>query len=180
MLSTISMQTSIVLPTLLDRGNCLSFQNHASDSMTSHQVQVSICAQEIGARQRSPYDSYTYKDIPVSSLPHIMRPPSSPARLHTELHLPPSPSGTHVPYEIKLINVFSDQPRGKGADAPETKWVPDSDVITQIIEEKYPTSSPVTSPDYASVELDAIQVVSLAGCDLLCSLSKLYQTNHGN
>ncbi|KAJ0983730.1 hypothetical protein J5N97_002086 [Dioscorea zingiberensis] len=73
MLSTISMQTSILLPTLLDRGSCLSFQTHASNSMTSHQVQVSICAQEIGARQRSPYDSYTYKDVPVSSLPHIMR-----------------------------------------------------------------------------------------------------------
>ncbi|KAJ0966478.1 hypothetical protein J5N97_023395 [Dioscorea zingiberensis] len=39
MLSTISMQTSILLPTLLDRGSCLSFQAHASDSMTSHQVQ---------------------------------------------------------------------------------------------------------------------------------------------
>ncbi|KAJ0980095.1 hypothetical protein J5N97_008350 [Dioscorea zingiberensis] len=73
MLSTISMQTNILLPTLLDRGSCLSFQAHASDSMTSHQVQLSLCAQEIGARQRSLYDSYTYKDVPVSSLPHIMR-----------------------------------------------------------------------------------------------------------
>ncbi|XP_039144681.1 polycomb group protein EMF2B isoform X1 [Dioscorea cayenensis subsp. rotundata] len=73
MLSPISMQTSILMPTLLDRGSRLSFQTHASDSMSSYQVQVSICAQEIGARQRSPYDSYTYNDVPVSSLPHIMR-----------------------------------------------------------------------------------------------------------
>ncbi|KAJ0973594.1 hypothetical protein J5N97_015559 [Dioscorea zingiberensis] len=32
----------------------------------------------------------------------------------------------------------------------------------------------------ASMELATIQVVSLAVCDLLCSLRKLYQTNHGN
>lgn len=31
------------------------------------------------------------------------------------------------------------------------KWIPDSDVITQVIEEKYPTPSLVTPPEYASV-----------------------------
>jgi glutathione S-transferase len=31
------------------------------------------------------------------------------------------------------------------------KWIADSDVITQLIEEKYPTPSLVTPPEYASV-----------------------------
>jgi glutathione dehydrogenase/transferase len=31
------------------------------------------------------------------------------------------------------------------------KWVPDSDVITQIIEEKYPEPSLVISSEYSSV-----------------------------
>jgi hypothetical protein len=31
------------------------------------------------------------------------------------------------------------------------KWIPDSDVITQVIEKKYPTPSLITPPEYASV-----------------------------
>lgn len=31
------------------------------------------------------------------------------------------------------------------------KWIPDSDVIAQIIEEKYPELSLVTSPEYFTV-----------------------------
>lgn len=33
----------------------------------------------------------------------------------------------------------------------EEKWVPDSDVITQALEEKYPEPSLVTPPDKTSV-----------------------------
>ncbi|XP_073106432.1 polycomb group protein EMF2B-like isoform X4 [Elaeis guineensis] len=46
---------------------------HPSSLENSYQVQVSICAQEIGARETSPYDSYSYDDVPTSSLPHIIR-----------------------------------------------------------------------------------------------------------
>ncbi|XP_052155255.1 probable glutathione S-transferase DHAR1, cytosolic [Oryza glaberrima] len=65
-----------------------------------------------------------------------------------------------VPYEMKLIDVQNKpdwflkiSPEGKvpvfnGGDG---KWIPDSDVITQVIEEKYPTPSLVTPPEYASV-----------------------------
>ncbi|KAH7672682.1 Glutathione dehydrogenase (ascorbate) protein [Dioscorea alata] len=65
-----------------------------------------------------------------------------------------------VPYEMKLINV-SDKPEWFLEISPEGKvpvlqshggeWVPDSDVITQIIEEKYPSPSLVTPPACASV-----------------------------
>ncbi|ONK62355.1 uncharacterized protein A4U43_C07F3030 [Asparagus officinalis] len=65
-----------------------------------------------------------------------------------------------VPYEMKLINVDNKpdwfleiNPEGKvplfkGEDG---KWVADSDVITGIIEEKYPDPSLVTPPEYSSV-----------------------------
>ncbi|WVZ95917.1 hypothetical protein U9M48_041623 [Paspalum notatum var. saurae] len=65
-----------------------------------------------------------------------------------------------VPYEMKLVDLSSKpewflkiSPEGKvpvfnGGDG---KWIPDSDVITQIIEEKFPTPSLVTPPEYASV-----------------------------
>ncbi|XBJ14242.1 hypothetical protein VPH35_006308 [Triticum aestivum] len=65
-----------------------------------------------------------------------------------------------VPYQMKLIDVSNKadwflkiNPEGKvpvynGGDG---KWIADSDVITQVIEEKYPTPSLVTPPEYASV-----------------------------
>ncbi|OVA10594.1 Polycomb protein [Macleaya cordata] len=37
------------------------------------QLQVKISAQEVGAKERSPYNSYTYNNVPTSSLPHIVR-----------------------------------------------------------------------------------------------------------
>ncbi|KAJ6803524.1 glutathione S-transferase DHAR2-like [Iris pallida] len=65
-----------------------------------------------------------------------------------------------VPYEMKLINT-TDKPTWFLEISPEGKvpvlkcddseWVPDSDVITQKIEEKYPEPSLVTPPEYASV-----------------------------
>uniref|UniRef100_A0A8R7NX03 Glutathione S-transferase DHAR2 n=2 Tax=Triticum urartu TaxID=4572 RepID=A0A8R7NX03_TRIUA len=65
-----------------------------------------------------------------------------------------------VPYQMKLIDVSNKpdwflkiNPEGKvpvynGGDG---KWIADSDVITQVIEEKYPTPSLVTPAEYASV-----------------------------
>ncbi|XP_026660286.1 probable glutathione S-transferase DHAR1, cytosolic isoform X1 [Phoenix dactylifera] len=65
-----------------------------------------------------------------------------------------------VPYELKLINLdnkpdwfLAISPEGKVPvfKANDDKWVPDSDVITQIIEENYPNPSLVTPQEYSSV-----------------------------
>ncbi|RRT41836.1 hypothetical protein B296_00044538, partial [Ensete ventricosum] len=66
----------------------------------------------------------------------------------------------NVPYELKLIDLSEKpqwfleiNPEGKVPviDFGDGKWVPDSDVITVIIEEKYPNPSLVTPPEYATV-----------------------------
>ncbi|XP_057831082.2 glutathione S-transferase DHAR2 isoform X2 [Cryptomeria japonica] len=65
----------------------------------------------------------------------------------------------HIPYNTKLINL-SDKPDWFLQISPEgkvplikidDKWIPDSDVITQILEEKYPEPSLATPPEKASV-----------------------------
>ncbi|CAL9207458.1 unnamed protein product [Musa hybrid cultivar] len=65
-----------------------------------------------------------------------------------------------IPYDIKLLDVNSKpdwfleiSPEGKVPvlKLDDGKWVPDSDVITQILEEKYPNPSLVTPPEYSSV-----------------------------
>ncbi|KDP46078.1 hypothetical protein JCGZ_06589 [Jatropha curcas] len=62
-------------------------------------------------------------------------------------------------YKMHLINL-SDKPQWFLEISPEgkvpvakidDKWVPDSDVIVGILEEKYPDPSLVTPPDFASV-----------------------------
>lgn len=64
-----------------------------------------------------------------------------------------------IPYNTKLINL-SDKPDWFLQISPEgkvplvkidDKWIPDSDVITQILEEKYPEPSLATPPEKASV-----------------------------
>ncbi|OMO89829.1 hypothetical protein CCACVL1_07610 [Corchorus capsularis] len=64
-----------------------------------------------------------------------------------------------IPYELKLINL-SDKPQWFLEISPEgkvplvkfdDKWVPDSDVIVGILEEKYPEPSLKTPPEFASV-----------------------------
>lgn len=39
----------------------------------SHKVQVDIVAQKVGAKEKSLYGSYTYRNIPTSSLSNIIR-----------------------------------------------------------------------------------------------------------
>lgn len=65
-----------------------------------------------------------------------------------------------IPYETKLIDLSNKpewflkiSPEGKVPvlKIAEDEWIPDSDAITQIIEEKYPNPSFVTPPDKASV-----------------------------
>ncbi|KAM3268407.1 glutathione S-transferase DHAR2-like [Capsicum chacoense] len=64
-----------------------------------------------------------------------------------------------VPYKMILINV-SDKPKWFLEVNPEgkvpvinfgDKWIPDSDVIVALLEEKYPNPSLVTPPELASV-----------------------------
>ncbi|KAG2616001.1 probable glutathione S-transferase DHAR1, cytosolic [Panicum virgatum] len=65
-----------------------------------------------------------------------------------------------VPYEMKLVDLGNKpewflkiSPEGKVPvfNSGDDKWIADSDVITQVIEEKFPTPSLVTPPEYASV-----------------------------
>ncbi|KAL5729330.1 Glutathione S-transferase dhar1 [Ranunculus cassubicifolius] len=58
-----------------------------------------------------------------------------------------------VPYKSLLVDL-SNKPQWFLDISPEgnvPEWVVDSDVITQIIEEKYPQPSLVTPPEFASV-----------------------------
>nr|ABB77210.1 EMF2 [Dendrocalamus latiflorus] len=73
--STVSMSPSFLEPKFLEQDSCLTFCSHKVDATGSHQLQVSISAQEAGARDmsESPYSSYSYSDVPPSSLPHIIR-----------------------------------------------------------------------------------------------------------
>ncbi|XP_043714712.1 polycomb group protein EMBRYONIC FLOWER 2-like [Telopea speciosissima] len=73
MLSSVAMHSCFLEPGCLEEGNSISFKiPHNFGTMDSFQkVQVNISAQEIGAAESSPYNSYTY--IPTLSLSHIMR-----------------------------------------------------------------------------------------------------------
>ncbi|CAI9091970.1 OLC1v1027094C1 [Oldenlandia corymbosa var. corymbosa] len=75
MLSTVEMRPYSVKPICLEENKCVSFQTAASSGTQSslQQLQVVVSAEEVGARDRSAYDCYSYSDIPSSSLPHIMR-----------------------------------------------------------------------------------------------------------
>ncbi|GER47096.1 glutathione S-transferase family protein [Striga asiatica] len=65
----------------------------------------------------------------------------------------------HLPYELKLVN-FKNKPDWLLKISPEgkvplikldEKWIADSDVITQVLEEKFPEPSLATPPEKASV-----------------------------
>uniref|UniRef100_J3MCQ4 GST N-terminal domain-containing protein n=1 Tax=Oryza brachyantha TaxID=4533 RepID=J3MCQ4_ORYBR len=65
----------------------------------------------------------------------------------------------HLPYDIKLVDLANKpdwflkiSPEGKVPIVKlEEKWVADSDVITQALEEKYPEPSLATPPEKASI-----------------------------
>lgn len=71
--TAIDMHPTVLKPGLLDKDNCLAFGLHNIVSRSSFQVQVTIRVQEVGAREKSPYDSCSYSNIPAPSLPHIIR-----------------------------------------------------------------------------------------------------------
>nr|ABD98791.1 polycomb group protein EMF2 [Eschscholzia californica] len=69
--STVVMRSSFVEPSYLNKGSRISFPvPHSSETM---EVQVNISAQEVGARERSAYNSYSYENVPMSSLARIFR-----------------------------------------------------------------------------------------------------------
>ncbi|XP_073035720.1 polycomb group protein EMBRYONIC FLOWER 2 isoform X2 [Primulina eburnea] len=76
MLSTVDLHSCFMRTCSFGEDNCLSFQNPnvgpGTVAMLQH-LQVSIAAEEVGAKERSPYDSFSYSDFPFSTLPHIIR-----------------------------------------------------------------------------------------------------------
>ncbi|XP_048553945.1 polycomb group protein EMF2B-like isoform X6 [Triticum urartu] len=73
--STVTMNPSFLEPKFLEQDSCLTFCSHKIDATGSYQLQVGISVQEAGARDmsESPYNSYSYSDVPPSSLHHIIR-----------------------------------------------------------------------------------------------------------
>lgn len=58
-----------------DEDKCISFQipYKSGNVITANQVQLITAAEEVGAKEKSPYNSYTYSGINSSSLSDIMR-----------------------------------------------------------------------------------------------------------
>lgn len=74
MLSNVDMQSCFLEPCFLEEGSCTTFHTpHDLGTMGSQKVQVNIVAQKVGAKEKSPYASYTYRNIPTSSLSNIIR-----------------------------------------------------------------------------------------------------------
>ncbi|PUZ46174.1 hypothetical protein GQ55_7G029200 [Panicum hallii var. hallii] len=71
----ITMNPGFIEPKFLKQNSCLTFCSRKLNAVCPYQLQVSICAQEVGARDmfKSPYNYYLYNDVPPSSLPHIIR-----------------------------------------------------------------------------------------------------------
>ena len=62
-------------------------------------------------------------------------------------------SVTYLTYCNGSFRFLKISPEGKVPvfNSGDGNWIADSDVITQVIEEKFPTPSLVTPPEYASV-----------------------------
>ncbi|KAK4436400.1 Polycomb group protein EMBRYONIC FLOWER 2 [Sesamum alatum] len=74
MLSTVDLHSCFMKTSCFGEDKCFSFHSpHAGSTAMSQQLQVRIAAEEIGTRERSPYDSFSYNDIPSSTLPQIVR-----------------------------------------------------------------------------------------------------------
>ncbi|KAK1261980.1 Polycomb group protein EMBRYONIC FLOWER 2 [Acorus gramineus] len=75
MLSTIDMHPGVLQSSSKGQDKCIAFQipRNSGSMCSSWQVQVNIHAQEVGVKERSPYDSYTYDNVPSLLLPHIIQ-----------------------------------------------------------------------------------------------------------
>ncbi|KAI7734769.1 hypothetical protein M8C21_000689, partial [Ambrosia artemisiifolia] len=75
MMSSVSMRSCYMKLSGLDDEKCVSFQfPHNSEAVSIlQQVPVTVSAEELGAKDISAYDLYSFSDIPDNSLPRIMR-----------------------------------------------------------------------------------------------------------
>uniref|UniRef100_A0A0E0P575 Uncharacterized protein n=1 Tax=Oryza rufipogon TaxID=4529 RepID=A0A0E0P575_ORYRU len=72
---SICMNPGYLEPTFLEHDNCLSFCSRKADAMVPYQLQVKVSAAEAGAKDilKSPYNSFSYSDVPPSLLLRIVR-----------------------------------------------------------------------------------------------------------
>ncbi|OIT37272.1 PREDICTED: polycomb group protein EMBRYONIC FLOWER 2-like isoform X1 [Nicotiana attenuata] len=75
MLSTVDLSPCFMKTSCLDKDRHISLQYPRSSVAlaTIQQLQVKISAEEAGAGEKSVYDSFSYDDIPTTSLPRIIR-----------------------------------------------------------------------------------------------------------
>ncbi|KAG8390222.1 hypothetical protein BUALT_Bualt01G0061400 [Buddleja alternifolia] len=74
MLSTVDLHSCFLKTSCFGEDKCFSFHSpHAGATAMPQQLQVRIAAEEVGAKERSPYDSFSYSDVPSSTLPQIIR-----------------------------------------------------------------------------------------------------------
>ncbi|XP_009605037.1 polycomb group protein EMBRYONIC FLOWER 2 isoform X3 [Nicotiana tomentosiformis] len=75
MLSTVDLSPCFMKTSCLDKDRHISLQYPRSSVAlaTIQQLQVKIAAEEAGAGEKSAYDSFSYDDIPTTSLPRIIR-----------------------------------------------------------------------------------------------------------
>ncbi|KAM3373577.1 hypothetical protein ACQJBY_020178 [Aegilops geniculata] len=73
--SEISMNPGFIEPSLLEHDSCLTFCSLKANATGSYKLKASIDVQEAGARDMrlSPYNIYSYDDVPHSLLPKIIR-----------------------------------------------------------------------------------------------------------
>ncbi|EEF51620.1 polycomb protein embryonic flower, putative [Ricinus communis] len=73
--SQVDMKSCFLKLICLNEDKCLSVQIPCSVETvnTSQHLQVNISAEEVGAKEKSPYQSYTCSDMSSSSLSHIIR-----------------------------------------------------------------------------------------------------------
>ncbi|GFP80747.1 polycomb group protein embryonic flower 2 [Phtheirospermum japonicum] len=74
MLSTVDLDSCFLKTSCFGDDKCFSFHSPPDGTVAkSQQLQVRISAEEVGAKDKSPYDSFSYSDIPSSTLPQIIR-----------------------------------------------------------------------------------------------------------
>ncbi|KAK7387393.1 hypothetical protein VNO78_28160 [Psophocarpus tetragonolobus] len=133
-------------------------------AMSSVRVQVSACALFTNHFRKKPLRVVSMSSVPPSQPFEI----AVKASITTSNRLGDCPfcqrvlltlEEKHLPYDPKLVDLSNKpewflkiNPDGKVPVIKfDEKWVPDSDVITQTLEEKYPSPALVTPPEKATV-----------------------------
>ncbi|PON69774.1 hypothetical protein PanWU01x14_085580 [Parasponia andersonii] len=75
MISTIDMYSCFLKLSSSNEEKCISIEvpHNLETVNTSQHIQVTVSAEEFGAKEKSPYNSYMCNDVPSSSLSHIIR-----------------------------------------------------------------------------------------------------------